>query len=234
MNKINQILLRLLKIKKITEITEINKRLNQKESELQTIQKQFDQINQEKLQKEKQLKLDLEKIQQYPTTLQFSVTYKGVNCQVTEGGKVVECPGSSTYYCLCEQAIPNTGKILFAFQILSLTPNMLIGIGFRDIIQKNNYQNVGVGYGSYMIHQNGYTYSHHNKDVNNKQLSYTYTTNDIIIMEVSIEHKYIKWTQQNNPLTTVMEIDTSISQELYPCLLIYQSSEVKILGNIPN
>ncbi|CAD8186832.1 unnamed protein product [Paramecium pentaurelia] len=215
------------------EITEINKRLNQKESELQTIQKQFDQINQEKLQKEKQLKLDLEKIQQYPKTLQFSVTYKGVNCQVTEGGKVVECPGGSYYYCLCEQAIPKTGKILFAFQILSLTSSMFIGIGFRDIISKNNYQNGGVGYGSYMIRSDGCIYSHHNKDIYGKQLSFTYTTNDIIIMEVSIEHKYIKWTRQNNPLATVqMEIDTSISQELYPCVFIYQSSKIKILDNI--
>ncbi|CAD8084263.1 unnamed protein product [Paramecium primaurelia] len=176
----------------------------------------------------------IQQIQQYPKTLQFSVTYKGQNFQVTEGGKVVEQTGGNSYqYCLCEQAIQKTGKILFAFQILSLTSSMYIGIGFRDIIQKNNYQSAGVGYGSHMISQHGYTYSHHNKDISSKQLSFTYTTNDIIIMEVSIEHKYIKWTRSNNPLAKVqMEIDTSISQELYPCVLIYQSSKVKILDNI--
>ncbi|CAD8200212.1 unnamed protein product [Paramecium pentaurelia] len=170
-------------------------------------------------------------IQQYPKTLQFSNTYKGAGCQICEGGKVVEC-SSVWYYCLCEQAIPKTGKIVFAFQMISGS-SFMVGIGFRDIIQKNNYSgNCGVG--SYLIQNNGYTYSHHNKDVNNKQLSFTYTTNDVIIMEVSIEHKYIKWTRQNNPLATVqLEIDTSISQELYPCVNIY-SSKVKILDNIPN
>ncbi|CAD8200206.1 unnamed protein product [Paramecium pentaurelia] len=222
-----------LEDQKNKEIVEINKKINQKESELQTIQRQLDIINQEKLQKEKQFKLELEKIQQYPKTLQFSNTNKGANCQISEGGKVVECSGGGWYYCLCEQAIPKTGKIVFAFQMIS-GQHFNIGIGFRDIIQKNNYQNAGVGYGSYLIQNNGYTYSHHNKDVNNKQLSFTYKTNDVIIMEVSIEHKYIKWTRQNNPLATVqLEIDTSISQELYPCVYILQS-KVKILDNIPN
>ncbi|CAD8100573.1 unnamed protein product [Paramecium primaurelia] len=171
-------------------------------------------------------------IQQYPKTLQFSNTHKHANCQISEGGKVVECSGGSWYYCLCEQAIPKTGKIVFAFQMIS-GQCFMVGIGFRDIIQKNNYiGNCGVGYGSYLIRNNGQTYSHHNKDVNDKQLSFTYTTNDVIIMEVSIEHKYIKWTRQNNPLATVqLEIDTSISQELYPCVNIH-TSKVKILDNI--
>ncbi|CAD8214212.1 unnamed protein product [Paramecium pentaurelia] len=221
-----------LEDQKNKEITDMNKKITQKESELQTIQRQIDMINQEKLQKEKQLKLELEKIQQYPETLQFSNTYKHATFQISEGGKVAECSSGNWQYCLCEQAIPKTGKIVFAFQMIS-GQYFMVGIGFRDIIQKNNYTNAGVGYGSYLIRNNGYTLSHHNKDVNGKQLSFTYTTNDVIIMEVSIEHKYIKWTRQNNPLATVqLEIDTSISQELYPCVYILQS-KVKILDNIP-
>ncbi|CAD8195826.1 unnamed protein product [Paramecium pentaurelia] len=221
-----------LEDQKNKEITELNKRINQKELELQAIQKQLDQINQEKLQKEKQQKLELEKIQQYTKALLFSNTYKHSNFQISEGGKAVEC-NSGYYYCLCEQAIPKTGKTIFAFQMLSGT-QFFVGIGFRDIIQKNNYINAGVGYGSYLINDGGSMRSHHNKDVENKKFSFTFTTNDIIIMEVSIEHKYIKWTRQNNPLATVqLEIDTYISQELYPCVLI-SSSKVKILDNIPN
>ncbi|CAD8175693.1 unnamed protein product [Paramecium pentaurelia] len=214
------------------EITEMNKRINQKESELQAVQKQLDQINQEKLQKEKQQKLELEKIQEYNKRLSFSNTYKSSICQISEFGKVVES-SSINNYCLCEQAIPKIGKTMFAFQMLSGT-SIRIGIGFRDIIQKNNYQNCGFGFGSYLIRQDGYTFSHHNKDVDNKQLSFTFTSNDIIIMEVSIEHKYIKWTKQNNPfLILQQQIDTSISQELYPCVNIYQS-KLKIFDNIPN
>ncbi|CAD8150606.1 unnamed protein product [Paramecium octaurelia] len=224
-------IIKTLEDQKNKEIQEMTQKINQKESEFQTIQRQLDQINQEKLEKEKQSKLELEKIKQYPKTLLFSNTYKGANCQVSEGGKVVENSNSS-YYCLCEQAIPKNGKTLFAFQMISGTC-FYIGIGFRDIIQKNNYQCTGVGNGSYMIYSSGYTFSHHNKDVNGKQLSFTFTTNDVIIIEVSIEHKYIKWMRQNNPLATVLEIDTSISQELYPCVFNV-NSKVKILDNIPN
>ncbi|CAD8214119.1 unnamed protein product [Paramecium octaurelia] len=215
------------------QIEEMTKRINQKELEFQKVQRQFDQINQEILEKEKQSKLELEQIKQYPITLLFSNTYKGANCQVTEGGKVVEYSGDSQFYCLCEQAIPKNGKTLFAFKMISGT-NFRVGIGFRDIIQKNNYQNSGVGYGSYLIRDDGHTYSHHNKDVNSKKLSFSFTTNDVIIIEVSIEHKYIKWTRQNSSQATVLEIETSISQELYPCVFVYNQSKVKILNNIPN
>ncbi|CAK70831.1 unnamed protein product (macronuclear) [Paramecium tetraurelia] len=217
------------KKKQVEEMAEI---INQKESEFQNVQRQLDQINQENVQKEIQLKLELEKIKQYPKILVFSNTYKHPNCQVSEGGKVVENISSSWLYCLCEQAIPKNGKTLFAFQMISGT-YFNVGIGFRDIIQKNNYD-LEVGNGQYLITHNGYTFSHHNKNVDNKQLSFTFTTNDVIIIEVSIEHKYIKWTRQNNSLATVMlEIDTSLSQELYSCVYFYQS-KIKILDNIPN
>ncbi|CAK79591.1 unnamed protein product, partial (macronuclear) [Paramecium tetraurelia] len=208
------------------EIEEMTKRINQKESEVQIFQSQLDQINQEKLEKEKQSNLRLEKIQDYTKTLFFSNIYKGANCQVSQGGKVAECFGD-WFYCFCEQAIPKKGKTLFAFQMIDGT-QFEVGIGFRDIILKNNYRDSGVG--SYLLNYLGYTYSHHNQHANNKKLSFTFTTNDVIIIEVSIEHKYIKWTRQNSPLA-VLQIDTSISQELYPCVSINQS-KVKILDNI--
>ncbi|CAD8160141.1 unnamed protein product [Paramecium octaurelia] len=187
------------------------------------------------LEQEKQNRIELEKIQQYNESLQFSNTYKSGNCQVTEGAKLVaEVSNSgSWYFCLFEQAIPKTGKIQFAFQILNGS-YFMVGIGFREIIQKNNYVSCyQTGYGTYLISQGGCTYSHHNKEIYGKQLSFTFTNYDIIIIEVCIEHKYIKWSRQNNPQATCVQLDIDTSQQLYPCVVIAHNSKIKLLENIP-
>ncbi|CAD8187231.1 unnamed protein product [Paramecium octaurelia] len=231
-----QKIIKTLEDKKCNEIAEINKKMNQKELELKLVQKQLDQINQDKLEKESIQKLELIKMYEYSGQLIFSNTWKGGNCQVSEGGKVFENNNNVNQYCLCEQVIPNTGKILFAFQMLSGS-NFLVGIGFKDIISKNNYCSAGVGYGSYLISFDGNIYSHHNNNINSKKLSFTFTTNDIIIVEVNIEHKYIKWIKQNNQqqaITITQQIDTSLTQELYPCVNAWNNSKIKILDKIPN
>ncbi|CAD8194892.1 unnamed protein product [Paramecium octaurelia] len=213
---------------------EFNLNLTQKNSELQEALKKLDQINNIKIEQENQLKMEIEKIQQYNKSLSFSNTYKHANCQVTESAKVVtEVGNSGWYFCLCEQAIPKTGKIQFGFQMISGSWFM-VGIGFREIMQKNNnYQNCYyTGYGTYLISSGGCIYSHHNKDLYDKRISFEFTNNDIIIIEVCIEHKYIKWSKQNNPqLTFVLEIDTS--QELYPCVGFAHYSQMKLLDYIP-
>ncbi|CAD8160139.1 unnamed protein product [Paramecium octaurelia] len=185
------------------------------------------------LEQEKQNRIELEKIQQYNESLQFSNTYKSGNCQVTEGAKLVaEVSNSgSWYFCLFEQAIPKTGKIQFAFQILNGS-YFMVGIGFREIIQKNNYVSC-YQTGTYLISQGGCTYSHHNKEIYGKQLSFTFTNYDIIIIEVCIEHKYIKWSRQNNPQATCVQLDIDTSQQLYPCVVIAHNSKIKLLENIP-
>ncbi|CAD8213046.1 unnamed protein product [Paramecium pentaurelia] len=211
---------------------EFNQNLTQKQSELKEALSKLDQINKFKLEQEQQNKMELEKIQQYNKSLQFSNTYKHNSCQVSEGGKLVADVnnGSCSCYCLCEQAIPKTGKIQFAFQILSGS-YFYVGIGFRDIMQKYNYQSC-YQTGTYLIKQNGNTYSHHNKDLQSKQLSFVFTNNDIIIIEVCIENKYIKWSKQNNPLLAyVVQLDIDTSQELYPCVGV-NNSKIKLLDNI--
>ncbi|CAD8117173.1 unnamed protein product [Paramecium primaurelia] len=214
-----------LENKKNTEIIEINKRLNQKDSELQIIQRQLDYFNQV------YSKQYQSQIQQFSKTLIFSNTYKHSNCQVSEGGKVVESNGSYLS-CLCDQAIPKTGKIQFAFQIINIGC-CFVGIGYRDFLQKNNYQSYGNG-GQYSISSDRYTCSHHNKQIDGRpsQSTFSFTINDIIIVEVSIEMKYIKWRKYSNSQEMAqLELDTSISQELYPCVCLY-NSKVKILDNI--
>ncbi|CAD8214059.1 unnamed protein product [Paramecium octaurelia] len=138
---------------KNSEILELNTKINQKESELQIIKSQFDQVV---------YSYNYSQIQ-YLKPLLFSNIYKHNSCQVSEGGKVVECNGGY-YSCLCEYAIPKTGKISITFQMLKIGSYAFVGIGFRDFIQKNSYSGYGNG-GQYLISSDRYTCSHHNKQI---------------------------------------------------------------------
>ncbi|CAD8175728.1 unnamed protein product [Paramecium pentaurelia] len=86
--------------------------------------------------------------------------------QKNEGGKVVEISNTSWCFCLCEQAIPKTGKIQFAFQMISGS-SFIVEIGFREIMQKNNYYDCNKT-GTYLIKEDCYTYSHHTKNLQSK------------------------------------------------------------------
>ncbi|CAD8129917.1 unnamed protein product [Paramecium sonneborni] len=211
-----------------------NQNLTQKQLQLQQARTKLDQIEQIQLESEKQKKIELEEIRLFNKSLQFSNTYKHSSCQVSECGKLVaEVNNSGWYYCLCEQSIPKTGKILFAFQILDGS-YFHVGIGFREIMQKNNYINCyHPGCGTYVINNYGILFSHSNKDVDNKQLCFLFTNNDIIIIEVCIEHKYIKWRKSNNPYLTFVVDDIDTSQELYPCVSVYGKSRIRLLDSIP-
>ncbi|CAD8129490.1 unnamed protein product [Paramecium sonneborni] len=212
---------------------EFDQNLTEQKSQLQQALNKLDQIEKVKIEQEKQNKLELEKIQQYYKSISFSNTYKHSNCSVSEAAKVVQFSGNSWIYCLCEQAIPKTGKIQFAFQMIS-GPSFMVGIGFREIMQKNNYLNCySAGQGTYLICSNSQTLSHHNKDLDGKQLSFQFTTNDIIIIEVCIEHKYIKWIRLNNGQSTFVQLDIDTSQQLYPCVGGFSNSKIKILDNVP-
>ncbi|CAD8145730.1 unnamed protein product [Paramecium pentaurelia] len=124
---------------------------------------------------------------------------------------------------MCEKVIPKIGKIHFEFEILRISQWCEIGIGFREMIKQNGYKGDGQGKGSYLLKESSDTYFHHS----NKTLGqpFKFQVNDIIIMEVSVEHKYIKWTKQNSQDFLITEIDTS--QDLYPCVYIC-NSKVKI------
>lgn len=46
-----------------------------------------------------------------------------------------------------------------------------------------------MGHGSYMISSNAHTWSHSKKEENMVSKSFTFTTGDIIILEVNLENK---------------------------------------------
>ncbi|CAD8202387.1 unnamed protein product [Paramecium pentaurelia] len=163
---------------------------------------------------------------QFQKQLTFSQTHKYSSCEVTQNGKMVQ-NGS---YCLCDQVIPKNGVTSFAFKIIQLNERCFIGIGMREIIQKNNYSGgVSNGYGSYTITQNKQCYSHHEKDKDGKQLSFDFAINDIIIVEVDIQNKNIKWIKANTNQSFSLQIDTTY--DLYPCLWV-QNNKVQILEQL--
>ncbi|CAD8169291.1 unnamed protein product [Paramecium pentaurelia] len=198
--------------------------LKEKQGQLERFQKS----NEKNEEIVKQLQQTLE--QQFSQQLTFSTTYKHNNCQVTQNGKVIDNNSGSWYCCMCDQMIPKNGIILFAFKIIEIT-YIMIGIGFRDIMQSKGYYNCySIGGGTYNIYSSGHCYNHDQQDKNNKQIAFEFSTNDIIIVEVDIQKKYIKWTKQSTNQSFTLTIDTS--KDLYPCVHLYNKCKIEILNQL--
>ncbi|CAD8177364.1 unnamed protein product [Paramecium octaurelia] len=129
---------------------------------------------------------------------------------------------------MCDQMVPKNGVIKFAVQIIQFS-YIMIGIGFRDIVQSKGYQDCySIGGGTYNIHCHGFCYNHDQQDKDSKQIAFKFSTNDIIIVEVDIEKKYVKWTKQSTNESFTLTID--ISKDLYPCVHLCGPSKVQILN----
>ncbi|CAD8112411.1 unnamed protein product [Paramecium sonneborni] len=170
---------------------------------------------------------------QFSQQLTFSTTYKHSSCSVTQkSGKVIEnnLYDWQWYCCMCDQMIPKNDVIQFAFKIIEIG-YIMIGIGFRDIVQsKGYYQCYQIGGGTYNIANCGYCYNHDQQDKNNKRIAFPFTTNDIIIVEVDIVKKYVKWTKQFTNESFTLAINTS--KDLYPCVHLSYKCKVEILNQV--
>ncbi|CAD8179775.1 unnamed protein product [Paramecium pentaurelia] len=197
--------------------------LKEKQAELQICQ----QSNQKNEQMMKQLQQNLKQEWQFSQFLTFSTTYKHSSCSVTQNGKVIE-NSSGGYYCyMCDQMIPKNGVIQFAIKIIEIN-SIMIGIGFRDIVQSKGYQSCySIGGGTYNIYSSGYCYNHDQQDKNDKKIAFEFQKNDIIIVEVDIQKKYIKWTKQSTNESFTLTIDTS--KDLYPCVKVILNRYFSIL-----
>ncbi|CAD8169871.1 unnamed protein product [Paramecium pentaurelia] len=198
--------------------------VKEKEGELQMCQEQNEK-NEEML---KQLQQTL--VQQFSQSLTFSTIYKNSNCSVTQNGKLIETSQSGWQCCMCDQMIPKNGLIQFAIKIIELS-SIMIGIGFRDIVQSRNYGVChNIGYGTYNIQFQGQCYNHDQQDKHQKQIAFPFSTNDIIIVEVDIQKKYVKWTKQSTNQSFTLNIDTS--KDLYPCVHFCGKCKVEILNQV--
>ncbi|CAD8109505.1 unnamed protein product [Paramecium primaurelia] len=177
----------------------------------------------------KQLKID-KQVWQFSQSLTFSTSYKHSNCLVTQNGKMVE--NSSGHYncCMCDQMIPKNGVIQFAIKIIEIC-DLLIGIGFRDIVQSKIYQNsCYVGGGTYNIDNIGRCWNHDQQDKCGKSIAFSFSQNDIIIVEVDIQKQYVKWINFQTNQTFSLTIDTS--KDLYPCVHFNSRNKLEILNQV--
>ncbi|CAD8129141.1 unnamed protein product [Paramecium sonneborni] len=165
---------------------------------------------------------------QFSKFLTFSKTHKHLNSQVSQNGKVIETDLNIWQCCLCDQMIPKLGVTKFAFKILEMS-YIMIGFGIREIVKNSNYENCSsLGGGTYCIYNPGYCYSHDQKEIDNKYIGWGFSTNDIIIVEVDMKNKYVKWTKQSINKSFAMNIDTTL--DLYPCLQLNSKGKVEIIN----
>ncbi|CAD8174761.1 unnamed protein product [Paramecium pentaurelia] len=197
-----------------------NQKMVQKDSELKTVQTKLNKIN-KKLEIDK---MELEKNLQFQKGQTFSNNYKHNDIVISDNGKIVDIDINTEGYCMCEKVIPKIGIIHFEIEILRISSWCEIGIGFREMIKQNGYQGDGQGKGSYLLKEQGGTYFHHSNNTTQGK-AFKFQVNYIIIMEVNVEYKYIKWTKYNSQDILIKEID--ISQDLFPCVYI-SNSKVKI------
>ncbi|CAD8142221.1 unnamed protein product [Paramecium pentaurelia] len=202
------------------------KELEQQKTQSEVLVKEQNQKNEEMI---KQLQQTL--VQLFSQQLTFSTIYKHSNCSVTQNGKVIETNQSNSWQCcMCDQMIPKNGVIQFAIKIIEIN-TILIGIGFRDIVQSKNYVNCyEIGQGTYNIYYDGQCYNHDQQDKHRKLIAFPFSTNDIIIVEVDIQKKYVKWTKQSTNQSFTLNIDTS--KDLYPCVQLQGRSKVEILNQV--
>ncbi|CAD8064191.1 unnamed protein product [Paramecium sonneborni] len=173
---------------------------------------------------------NLIKIQDYSQSLKFSTMYKHNNCQVSYDGKVIETKNGGWQCCMCDQIIPKDYKIQFAIKIIEMG-YIMIGIGVRDIVQSQGFRNCyEIGGGTYNIQYSGSCWNHDQQDKQGQQISFPFSINDIIIVEVDIQNKYVKWNKQSTNQSFTLTIDTS--NDLYPCVHLFNQSKVEILNEI--
>ncbi|CAD8167813.1 unnamed protein product [Paramecium pentaurelia] len=206
----------------VSQIDNLNQLIKDKENDIYNLNKQL-QYTEDSF---KQQILD-----QYPSNLTFSQSFKHNNCQISQNGKVVfgTTKNKGWCCCICDQMIPKLGSVKMAFKILDGCDDIMVGIGFKDIIQKSNYQDAyRIGKGTYYIYHDGKCFNHHQEDKNDQHLSFKFANNDIIIIEIDIQKNFIKWIKQSSNESLTFDIETS--QDLYPCVNLYNNSKVEILS----
>ncbi|CAK66920.1 unnamed protein product (macronuclear) [Paramecium tetraurelia] len=220
-------------------ITKVNELLQQKEQQLTQLQRDCKDVQYLQLQIQIQQLLQQQEqnqiLNQYPFKLTFSQQFKHDACQISQDGKMVILHGMcGMYCCICDQIIPKHGLVKFAFRILN-NSYLMIGICFRDMIQKNGYYD-NYGKGAYFIDKDGKCFNHDQYDKNDKCISFKFTFNDIVIVEVDIQNKYIKWIKQStnesyvNIKLYVKKLNIDTTQDLYPCVNLHYYSKAEIFS----
>ncbi|CAK73491.1 unnamed protein product (macronuclear) [Paramecium tetraurelia] len=165
------------------------------------------------------------------TNFRFSeqLTFKGIAIQ--ENGKKAVCTGLEWGFALCEPAIPKCGISRFVFQVShSNVCNIYVGVCHKDKIIQSNYSPISfqqLGHGAYLIFSTGLILSHLQAEINYQFKGFSYSNNDIIIMEVDMNKQQILFTHQQKQQQIAMKLD--VTQDLYPYAELCVSSSIQII-----
>ncbi|CAD8057436.1 unnamed protein product [Paramecium primaurelia] len=152
------------------------------------------------------------------TDFRFSeqLTFKSLAIQ--ENGKKVVCTGVEWGFAMCEPAIPKEGISRFVFQVNhNNVCNLYVGVCHKDKIIQSNYSPISfqkLGHGAYLIFSTGLVLSHLQAEINFQFKGFSYSNNDIIIMEVDMNQQQIIFTHQQKQQQIVMKLD--VTQDLHP------------------
>ncbi|CAD8151152.1 unnamed protein product [Paramecium octaurelia] len=165
------------------------------------------------------------------TNFRFSdqLTFKGIAIQ--ENGKKAVCTGQEWGFTLCEPAIPKAGISRIVFQVShSNVCNLYVGLCHKDKIIQSNYSPNSfhsLGHGAYLIFSTGLILSHLQAEINFQFKGFSYSNNDIIIMEVDMNKQQIVFTHQQKQQQIAMKLD--VTQDLYPYAELCVGSSIQII-----
>ncbi|CAD8057396.1 unnamed protein product [Paramecium primaurelia] len=183
-------------------------------------------------------KFTLPILAQNSTNFTFSSVIKSPSIVITEQKNAHQTANqnSENRFILIEPQIVESCKI--AIKISNLTNFIGIGIAYKNVLLGKNmkFDHQNLGHGSYMISSNAHTWSHSKKEENMVQKSFTFTTGDIIIVEVNLENKTLKFTCKNKPIDTqaiTLTFDNPDNDDIHFCINMCSSGEkVEILDDL--
>ncbi|CAD8056824.1 unnamed protein product [Paramecium primaurelia] len=136
-------------------------------------------------------------------------------------------------FILIEPSIQDSCKI--AFKILHLTNFIGLGIALKNVLQGKNlrFDYQAMGHGSYMASSNDHVWSHNKKEENMVSKQFPFGTGDIIIIDVNLENKIVKFKNKNSlnePISLAFDIPEN--DEIVFCVNLGSAGErVEILDD---
>lgn len=98
----------------------------------------------------------------------------------------------------------------------------MVGVGFKDILKTNNFHfgSTNIGHGTYLVSNNSYTYSHHNKSHNVVAKGFNFSTGQEISIVLKPESVvFIKKTDAKSVSLLLKKMTDQDWKQL--CLCVY-------------
>ena len=91
-------------------------------------------------------------------------------------------------------------KITWGIKIIKFVGWIGVGMSLKNVITKANFMfnYSSIGHGSYMISNNGYSWSHSAPEFNSAHKTFPYTVNDIVYMEYDKINKKLRFRKNLN------------------------------------